>query len=110
MRPLDRRIGVFQQTERLGIACFGLIAPACIPQEPADLATDTGCHGMIARAQRGAKHHLVMTLRCLTPADRTTQIGDAFAEHKLLGSLLVSLPQRGKVSLIVAYGIVVGIR
>src|SRR3954469_5525438 len=105
MRPLDRRVRVFQETEGFGVAGFRLIASTCIPQEPADLAADTGRDCMIAGAHRGAKHLVIMILRRLAPADRATQIGDALAERELLGSLLVSLPQSGESSLIMTNGI-----
>ena len=109
MRALDRRVGAFEQDERLGVARLGLIAPAGVPQESAELAHDTGRGGMIACAPIGAQHHVVVLLRGLASADRTAQIGDALAEHQLLGPLLVGRPQRGERLLVVADGVVIGV-
>src|SRR5438128_1717692 len=81
-RAPDRRVGAFKQGERLGVTSLGLIAPAGVPQESADLAHDAGRGGMIARALIGAEHYVVMLLRGLALADRTAQIGDALAEHE----------------------------
>ena len=65
---------------------------------------------MIAQALIGAQHRAVMFLRGLASADRTAQIGDALAEHKLLGPLLVGRPQGGERLLVVADGVVIGVR
>src|SRR6516164_8485344 len=104
MRALDRRVGAFKQDERLGVARLGLIASAGVPQESAELAYDAGRRGMIVRAPVGAKHHVVMFLRGLASADRTAQIGDALAQHKLLGPLVAARPQGGERLLVVADG------
>ena len=50
-----------------------------------------------------------MFLRGLASADRTAQIGDALAEHELLGPLLVGRPQGGERLLVVADGVVIGV-
>ena len=50
-----------------------------------------------------------MFLRGVAPADRTTQIGDALAQHKLLRPLLVGRLQSGKCLLIVPNGVVIGV-
>ena len=57
----------------------------------------------------GAQHHVVVLLRGLASADRAAQIGDALAEHELLGLLLVGRPQRGERLLVVADGVVIGV-
>jgi hypothetical protein len=71
MRALKRRVGAFKQDERLGVARLGLIAPAGVPQESADLARDAGRGDMITRTLIGAQHYVVMFVRGLASTDRT---------------------------------------
>src|SRR5262245_56895782 len=105
MRALDWRVGTFKQDEGIGVTRLGLIAPAGVPQEPADLARDTGRRGLIARALIGTQHHVIVFVRGLASADRTAQIGDALAQDELLGPLLVCRPQGGERLLVVADGV-----
>ena len=109
VRALYRRVGIFKQDERLRVARLGLIAPAGVPQESANLAHYTGRAGMIAHSLIGTQHHIVIFLRGLALADRTAQIGDLLAEQKLFGPLLIGRPQGGECVLVVADGVVIGV-
>ena len=109
MRALDRRVGVFEQNERLGVERLCLIAPAGVPQKSPELAHDTGCGGMIACILIAAQRHVVMFLRGFASADRAAQIGDALAERKLFELLLVGRPQGGQRLLVVTDGVVIGV-
>jgi len=109
MCALDRRVGVFEHNERLGVERLCLIAPADVPQESAELAQDTGRGGMIACTLIAAQRNVVMFLRDFASADRAAQIGDALAERKLLELLLVGRPQGCQRLLVVTDGVVIGV-
>ena len=109
MRALDRRVGAFEQAERLGVARLGLIAPAGVPQESAELAHDTGRGGMIACSpdRRAAP-------RCNVPA--RSRVGRSGGTNRRCARRAPAAraparwpPQGGERLLIVADGVVIGV-
>src|SRR3954462_3771761 len=79
---LYRRIRPVEQRSGLSVARFRIVAPAGVPEQPADLAEDPGRSDAVARFAIPLENLVVVLMSDLAATGRAIEIGDPLAQFQ----------------------------